>query len=125
MGSTTDIETVDDLAYDLPQSILDYDKRFWLGLTATDIITIAGFGLLLGFVHVLLGFVGALVGLFLVVRFDALGNQSLIRFAFGYVRHRATQRPVVLPIILPASDEVESFSIIDADGGEYRFGDVS
>ena len=100
---------VDDLKYQWPENILDYETKFWMGLTLTDLLgAVLPFVMVTaltpaGAVSLALGVVAGLVGLLAVKKFDKFGGRGLIPYLAARLIHSYRQPLVDLPMILPRS----------------------
>lgn len=101
--------TVDDLKYEWPENILDYETKFMMGLTMNDLL-----GAVLPFIMVtalgpsgpmtlVLAAVAGLLGLLSIKKFDGLGGRGLIVYGIVRLIHAYRKPTVDLPIILPRS----------------------
>lgn len=111
-------ENVDELQYEWPQNVLSYERRFWFGLTANDLMVSTVLGILLFPIHPLMIPVGALVGLLLSIRIEPLGNRRIPAFLVEYLKHRFNRQPVILPLVLPADKGEDEFLITNSAGEE-------
>lgn len=121
-------ETLDDLTYQWPSNLSEYEAKIFLGLTATEamagsmafLLPIGVMSSAFGFV---IGFVSALVVLLSIKKVERFGNQPLLihlgRRAFE--RRRANQ--MELPLIIGGSSgrvEIENWqgeTIMTLDDG--------
>lgn len=111
---TDNLQSVDDLQYDWPPNIVNYDTRYFAGLTINDLMgAIAGF-LLAMLVNFWLSPVGGILGLLLVKPFEAFGDCRLPQYLWAIILHRLHPKTVTLPRILPTTSS--SYQITYADG---------
>jgi len=110
--------TTSDLQYDWPTNVLEYETRFILGLSVTELIIIAMLGFGLGTVNAILGIVSALAGFLIVKRYEGLGDRNLVNYGLARLQYAMLSgKEVRLPLIYPVGDSEEmQYTIEDIDG---------
>ena len=125
MTSSKEPPTMDDLAYEWPPNLLDYEAHVLWGLTALEGLA-GGMALLLP-----LALLGVSAGSFLlavilapsvlltVKKWEQLGEQSLPSYLLLRLLARRQQRVLELPLIMAPADRVPLH--VESDAGETLF----
>lgn len=109
---------VDDLQYDWPVDVLHYESKLFLGLNFQDLLLVALPGVLpMLFNQFAVGVIGAVLGYFLVRKFEGLGDRNVLVYLLARLQAQVQEHTIALPLILP-SEQVETVVITDLDGNE-------
>ncbi len=114
---------VDDLSYQWPANVLEYDVKFWGGLTVTNMLAAAGpfmAGMMVGqsmgnsMIGIILGALGGTVGFLITRPFEGLTNLALPVYIYRRLLARWQRPNIEMPLIMPGGDEQLIFA--DWDG---------
>ncbi|MHC1730440.1 MAG: hypothetical protein AB9888_00180 [Bacteroidales bacterium] len=109
---------IDDLVYDFPPNIMGYTQKSFFGLSINQLIILALPALFLSFIHIALGVIGAIVGVLLMRKFDAIGARTVPEFVFARIKHIQIQKQeIVIPKFFPGVG-ANQVKLLDADGNE-------
>ena len=111
---------VDDLQYDWPKNILNYESRTFLGMSLQEliIVTLPAVMVIAFMGNIILGLIIGVISFLLVRKFEGLGDRNLIAYLLARVQHMVQQEHQVnLPLILPGGQQ-EEFVITDLEGEE-------
>ena len=116
---------VDNLSYQWPANVLEYEARFWGGFTLTNMLAAAGpfmAGIMIGqnsgspILGLVLGAIGGVLGLLITRPFAALTGLSLPVYLYRRSLARWRQPVIEMPLIMPGGDQQLAFEDWDGAG---------
>ncbi len=118
----SDEGTVEALRYDWPQNVLEYETRFWGGLTLADMMgaalpAILAITMVDGLGGIVLAGVAGIAGFLVVKKWDGLGNRSFPLYLAARAANKLQGRRIEMPVII-AGYGASQFTVRSWDGTE-------
>ncbi len=116
---------VDNLSYQWPANVLEYETRFWGGFTITNMLAAAGpfmAGIMIGqnygspIVGLICGIIGGAIGLLISKPFAGLTGLSLPVYLYRRLLARWKKPAIEMPFIMPGGDDSLAFEDWDGAG---------
>lgn len=94
--------SIDDLEYRWPADVVNYETKYLMGFTMSELLIVAlpalGVTMASG---PLLGALAATLGFMLSRRFEPMGGHSMIGYLVARMLHARVRQDVFMPLILP------------------------